>query len=127
MGIQQLLLIVVGVIVVALAVYAGITIVNTYSGTSDRDQLISKIYDLGLEAQRYYEKMEEQNKGEGTFLGWSVPQQIENNKTGTFYSNIGSDHVNLCAEGTHIGRNETTVVRVIAKVDKHKINITVIN
>ena len=127
MGMQQLLLIVVVVIITGLAIYVGVALVRTYSETSNRDQLVSTLYDLGLMAQKYYKKPNEQGGGAGTFTGWSMPGQFDKTDEGVFNAVVRSERVDLSADGTQIGRNETTVVRVTARVDNDGIKITIVN
>jgi hypothetical protein len=127
MGSQQLLLIVVGVIVVGLTVYSGINIGRDYMENSNREQIISNLYDIGLMAQQYYKKEASQGGGGKTFTGWVIPQQLRNTQAGTFEAIVTVDAVNLSGSGTVIGRNGITVVRATAKVDQSGIRVTIIN
>jgi hypothetical protein len=126
MRIQQIIIILFIIVFIGLAGYIGYTVVSTNAINSDREQLTSTLYDLGVLAQQYYKRMEQNKNGNGTFIGWSIPAQYRN-KPGTFNSLTKNDYVYFYAEGTHKGRNTTTPVRITAKVDMHDIKITIIN
>jgi hypothetical protein len=127
MGTQQLLLIVVGVIVIGLMVYAGINLGKDYIENANRDQIITNLYDLGLLAQQYSKKESSQGGGGGSYIGWIIPASLQTTQAGTFDEVVRSDRVDLSAEGTVIGRNGRTNVRVTARVDQNGIRITIIN
>lgn len=127
MGTQQLLLIAVGVIIAGLSIYAGISLVRTYSETSNRDQLISTIYNLGLMAQQHFKKPQVAGGGGGTYSGWSLPRQFRRTDAGTFSATVRTNRVDLSANGTQTGRNQRTVVRVTARVDNNGIRVTIVN
>lgn len=127
MGSQQLLLIVLGIILVGLAVIAGYGIAKDYLENTNREQLISSIYDLGLMAQQHYKKDVSIGGGGGTFTGWFIPAQLRNTESGSFNAVVSPNSVNLTAVGKEIGMNGITNVRVNAIVDEKGIKITVVN
>lgn len=127
MGTQQLLLIALGVIVVGLMVFTGISVMRAYSESSNREQIIANIYDLGLMAQTYYKKNRTMGGGGRTYTGWSIPLQLRNTPTGTFTASVQAVRVNLSCNGKYIGKNGRSVVRVTARVDINGIRITIVN
>lgn len=127
MGSQQLLLIVVGVIVVGLMIYAGFNIGRDYMENSNRDQIVSSLYDLGLLAQQHFKKEISQGGGGGSYIGWAIPVQLKTTQSGTFSEVVRTDRVDLSADGTVIGRNGKTNVRVTARVNDDGIKIIIIN
>lgn len=127
MGSQQLLLIVVGIIVVGLMIYAGFNISRDYMENANRDQIISNLYDLGLNAQQYFKKELSQGGGGGTYTGWVIPTQLRNTQSGTFDEVVREDRVDLSGDGNVIGRNGKTNVRVTARVNEDGIKITIVN
>lgn len=127
MGSQQLLLIVLGIILVGLAILAGYGIAKDYLENTNREQLISSIYDLGLMAQQHYKKDVSAGGGGGTFTGWVIPAQLRNTESGSFNAVVSSNSVNLTAVGKEIGMNGITNVRVNAVVDEKGIKIIVVN
>lgn len=100
---------------------------RTYSETSNRDQLISTIYDLGLMAQQHFKKPQVAGGGGGTYSGWSLPRQFRRTDAGTFSATVRTNRVDLSANGTQTGRNQRTVVRVTARVDNNGIRVTIVN
>ncbi|MFA7418249.1 MAG: hypothetical protein WCZ90_01085 [Melioribacteraceae bacterium] len=127
MGSQQLLLIVVGIIVVGLMIYAGFNISRDYMENANRDQIISSLYDLGLNAQQHFKKELSQGGGGGTYTGWVIPTQLRNTQSGSFDEVIREDRVDLSGDGNVIGRNGKTNVRVTARVNEDGIKITIVN
>src|SRR3989339_173571 len=123
MGTQQLLLILVGVIVVGLMVFAGFSIGKSYYETSNRDQLITTLNDLALLAQQHYRKPEEQGGGGGVYTRFTIPRQLRRTDTGNFSATVRATRVDFTATGKEIGRNGRTVVRVTARVDQNRIRI----
>ncbi len=127
MGSQQILLIALGIILVALAIFAGYGIAKDYLENTNREQLISTIYDIGLLAQQYSKKDVKAGGGGGTFNGWVIPAQLRSTESGTFNAFVSQDKVNLTAVGKEIGMNGITNVRVNAIVDVNEIKIIVVN
>ena len=127
MGTQQILLIALGVIIAGLMFVTGITLLRTYSESSNREQIISNMYDLGIMAQLYYKKHRTAGGGGGAYSGWSIPRQLRNTDAGTFTSSVRATRVNLSCNGKYTGRNGRSVVRVTAVVDNNGIRITVVN
>ena len=127
MGTQQLLLIALGVIVVGLMVFTGISIMRAYSESSNREQIIANMYDLGLMAQTYYKKNSKLGGGGRTYTKWTIPLQLRSTHTGTFTASVQATRVDLSCNGKYTGRNGTSVVRVTARVDINGIRITIVN
>ncbi|MDF1611639.1 hypothetical protein [Stygiobacter electus] len=127
MGSQQILLIALGIILVALTIFAGYGIAKDYLENTNREQLISTIYDIGLLAQQYSKKDVKAGGGGGTFNGWIIPAQLRSTESGTFNAFVSQDKVNLTAVGKEIGMNGITNVRVNAIVDVNEIKIIVVN
>ncbi|MFA7228956.1 MAG: hypothetical protein WC061_07970 [Melioribacteraceae bacterium] len=127
MGSQQLLLIVLGVIVVGLMILAGTSILRAYSESSNRDQIIAGMYDLGIMAQTYYKKEEAAGGGGGSYTGWRIPPKLRNTEIGNFTANVRASRISLRCNGKYTGRNGTSVIRVTARVDNNGIRIMVVN
>lgn len=127
MGMQQLLLITVGVIIVSLMIFTGINLMRSYFETSNRDQLISTLYDLGVMVQQHYKKPTAQGGGGGRYTGWTVPRQLRNTPAGRISATVRPTRVDFTATGKEIGRNNRTVVRITSRADKNGIRITITN
>jgi|WetSurMetagenome_2_1015567.scaffolds.fasta_scaffold429439_1 hypothetical protein len=127
MGSQQLLLIVVGIVVVALVIFAGINIAANYYQTANRDQLISSLYDLGVMAQQYFKKPVQQGGGGGSYSGWIMPKDFEYFEAGQIQVVVSESRVNFEALGAEKGMDEKTNVRVTCRVDQEGIRMIVTN
>jgi len=123
---QKLFIIVVIVILVLSVSYTGIVMFKSYSETSIRDQTISTLYDIGMNAQNYFKKNHDQT-GNNSFLGWRLPDYYKNTEAATFSAVVQFDRVNLCASGKQTGINGFSQSRITARVDNNEIRITVIN
>ena len=127
MGTQQIFLIAVAVLIIGLMVYTGIFFIGAYLESSNREQIISNLYDVGLMAQSYYKKNVVSGGGGKTYTGWTIPNQLKNNQNGTFDAVVQSARIDLSCDGKYIGRNGTTLVRVTARVDSLGVRIIVVN
>jgi len=56
MGTQQLLLIVLGVVIVGIAIAVALTLFKSNAQSSNREQVIGDLDNLGSQAQQYYRK-----------------------------------------------------------------------
>jgi hypothetical protein len=127
MGTQQLLLILVGVIVVGLTIFAGFSVAKNYTETSNRDQLITTLNDLALLANQHYKKPVAQGGGGGVYSGFTIPRQFRTTPSGNFSATVRANRVNFTATGKEIGFNGRTVVRVTARVEPNRTRLTVTN
>ena len=78
MGQQQLLLLVVGLIIVAVAVVVGINQFTEATESAGVDNVIAAQQHLGGSALRYYMKPTSFGGGEGDFTDWTIPLQLIN-------------------------------------------------
>lgn len=127
MGQQQLLLIVVGLVVVGLMIYAGMELSRSYFESSNRDQLITTLNDLGTMAQQYYRKPVEMGGGGGSYLGWKLPAQLKNTNAGKLKASVNAKRVNFTATGTEIGMDSKTSINITCRVDQNGIRMTIKN
>ncbi len=84
MGQQQLLLIVLGVIIVGIAVVVGINLFNASAEESTKDTLVSEGTNLGALAQQYFKKPSEMGGGGGSFVGFTVPANLDTTVSATW-------------------------------------------
>ncbi len=73
MGQQQLLLIVVGLIIIAIAIIIGIDLFTASSAENKRDLVINECVNLATLAQQYYKKPTILGGGGNSFSGWQIP------------------------------------------------------
>lgn len=76
MGQQQLLLIVLGVIIVGVAVVAGMGMFNAGAEEAMKDEIVSQCMNIGANAQQYYKKPKAMGGGGGSFVGYSIPARM---------------------------------------------------
>jgi type II secretory pathway pseudopilin PulG len=74
MGQQQLLLIVLGVIVVGIAVAAGMGLFSSSKQSSVKDELVNQNLAIGAAAQQYYSKPTSMGGGNQSFLNFGQTQ-----------------------------------------------------
>ena len=70
MGQQQLLLIVLGLVVIAIAVVVGISLFRAHAISSKRDILTNETIDMAAQAISYYKRTSEFGGGGKSFIGW---------------------------------------------------------
>lgn len=95
MGQQQLLLIVLGVIIVGIAVVVGINVFTASSEQSAKDTIVSQATNIGAMAQQYYRKPKALGGGQGSFVGFVIPQKlaVDSASQATFTANATADQV----------------------------------
>ncbi len=82
MGQQQLLLIILSVLIVAVAIAVGITIYNTWSIKSNKDGLINDLNLISSLAYGYYSRAQIMGGGNGTYVGFDVATDVKTNENG---------------------------------------------
>ena len=102
MGQQQLLLILVAIILVAAALFVSLDLFDTQAEQSNRDAVQVDLNRLAGFAQLYYSKLTEQAGGNRSFVGYSIPSEMDTNSNGVYtivyaredrilFQGIGSD------------------------------------
>jgi photosystem II stability/assembly factor-like uncharacterized protein len=84
MGQQQLLLIVLSVIILAIAVVVAINLYNSYLITTNEEALVAEALNLGSLAQTYYFKPISLVGGQGSFERFSIPNNIGDTPHGLY-------------------------------------------
>ncbi|MFC2133562.1 hypothetical protein ACFLTH_02995 [Bacteroidota bacterium] len=102
MGQQQLLLVVLGLIIVALAVFVGINLFTAHSIEAKRNNVINDCMNLASDAQRFYRRPVSLGGGGRTFTGWSVPDPLVVTANGTYTAVVNSDNIVLTGVGNEV-------------------------
>ncbi len=102
MGQQQLLYIVLGIIVVALAIFIGVQMFVAHAIESKRNNVINECVQLSAMAQQYYYKPTTLGGGGRSFTGWTIPTQLVSTTNGRYEADISSSSVVLTAIGTEL-------------------------
>ncbi len=126
MNTQRIIVIIFIVVALLIAGYFALGIYQSNQQDSNRNQIISTLYEIGNNVQQYHEKSSGQGGG-SSYASWIMPDKYRKTPDGTFNFVARLNMVNLSGVGTMTGRNGITNVRAIAKVDSSGIQITVIN
>ncbi len=120
MGQQQLLLIVLGVIIVGVAIVAGIDLFTANAIDAKRDLLLHECVELSSMAQQYYRKPKEMGGGGKSFTGWTIPSNLTSTENGHFTAAVNSSSVVITGTGTEIVTgNDSVKVQVTVYPDNY--------
>jgi hypothetical protein len=113
MGQQQLLLIVLGVIVVAIAIVVGFNMFNSNAISSNRDSIVSDLNNLGTMAQQYWRRPSAMGGGDRTFTGWTIPAHTDTTPNGTYTATVAAQTITIVGTGNE-NYNGSPVVHTAA-------------
>jgi hypothetical protein len=99
MGQQQLLLVVLGVIVVAIAVVVGFNMFNSNAISSNRDSIVSDLNNLGTMAQEYWRRPSAMGGGDRSFTGWTIPAHTDTTPNGTYAATVTAQTITIVGTG----------------------------
>jgi Tfp pilus assembly protein PilE len=99
MGQQQILLIVLGIIIVGVAVGIASQIFDTSAEDSNKNSVASELLHLGMIAQQYFNRPSEMGGGNQSYIGWTIPTELDSTTSGTFMIVI-SNKTELILNGT---------------------------
>jgi hypothetical protein len=113
MGQQQLLLIVLGVLIVGMAMYAGLRVMDNINESQDRDQLIGQMQYVVAEARKFAAKPTYLGGGEGTLTQFSAPQGLTTTDRFRIYASPTQDALTLIGFGSVTGNDGENPVNVV--------------
>lgn len=116
MGQQQLLLIVLGILIVGVAIFVGISLFKSHAVESKRAILTNELVNLAAMAQQFYLKPVSLGGGGRNFTGWRITPELEITSAGHYTAQVFDDSVVINAIG-----NE-----VVTGNDSLKVKITVL-
>jgi len=103
MGQQQLLMIVLALIIIAIAIAISISLFRANAIEGKRDILIEETTSIGMMALQYYKKPQEFGGGGKSFLGWQIPNHMNQTVNGNFITaDIQADEVRILGTGTEV-------------------------
>ena len=125
MGQQQLLLIVLGLVVIAIAVVVGISLFRAHAISSKRDILINETIDMAAQAIGYYKREKTFGGGGKSFIDWQIPPQLQNTINGSYVINeINKDEVVIIATGTEVVTGSDSIqVKTTVAPDNYQIEV----
>lgn len=110
MGQQQLLLIILGVIIVGIAVVAGIFLFKFQAVENKRDVVANEAHNIATLAVQYYKKARIYGGGEYSYAGWDVPETLKNTSNGSYTRTILSpDKIEIIGVGNEFVSNGDSV------------------
>lgn len=145
MGTQQLLLIVLGVIIVGVAIAVGITLFKSHAESSNRDQVVSDLENLGSVAQQYYRKPVSFGGGGYDFKGFNLAPLDTGNGNGSYSvsttlpSGAGfvagntttisgpEQRIYITGCGKELGFNSSDPVKAFLTVTADSLNVVILN
>jgi hypothetical protein len=125
LGQQQILLIVLGLVVIAIAVAVGMSLFRAHAIDSKRDILINETINMASQAIGYYKRTREFGGGGKSFVGWQIPHQLQNTINGSYLiSEIDNDKVVILATGTEVVTgNDSIQVKTTVYSDRYQIEV----
>lgn len=126
MGQQQLLLIIVGMIIIALAIYVGISYFRTNAIETKRNNVIEEGLNLATMAQQHYMRPAETGGGGKSFSGWEVPAVLAVTPNGRFEADVEDEQVLITGTGNEVVTG-TDSVKVQITVTAYDIQTEIIN
>ena len=125
MGQQQLLLIVLGLVVIAIAVVVGISLFRAHAISSKRDILINETIDMAAQAIGYYKREKGFGGGGKSFIDWQIPPQLQNTINGSYVIEaINKDEVVIIATGTEVVTGSDSIeIKTTVYSDSYRIEV----
>ena len=126
MGQQQLLMIVLALIIIAIAIAISVSLFRSNAIEGKRDILIEETTTLGTMAVQYYKKPKELGGGGQSFLGWKIPDQMNQTPNGNFMTaNIAANEVRIVGTGSEVvtGNDSIKVETVVTPINLYTIII----
>lgn len=109
MGQQQLLLILLGILIVGVAIFAGINLFRANAIEAKRNNVTNELVNLAALAQQYYMKPFALGGGSRSFTGWAIPTELVTTSNGHFTATVFSDSVVLIGVGNEVVTNNDSV------------------
>ena len=126
MGQQQLLLIVLGIIVVSIAIFVGISLFRSNAVDAKRNNVIDELVNLASMAQQFYMKPTSYGGGGGKFIGWSIPPHLTTTANGHYTATVSPENVTIIGVGNEVVTDNDSV-RVQLNVNSNSFSTTVLN
>jgi len=84
MGQQQLLLVILGVLIVAIAIAVGFELFNSGSISANRDAMVNDMNIIASNGQQHFVRPAAMGGGGGSFNGYSLPMRYANTGNGKY-------------------------------------------
>lgn len=111
MGQQQLLLIILALILVGIAIAAGLSIFNAQRVKTNLDDIISDLNLLAANAYQYRGRPTTMSGGQGSYIGYIIPKIMASNESANYkISNQTVSSIIIIATSVQNTANSVTVV-----------------
>ncbi len=97
MGQQQLLLVILGVLIVGIAIAAGLSIFRAQDVQSNKDAIINDMNHLASYAYQYRLRPKSLNGGAGSYSGFTLPTTLVSNANAAYTCTVSADKVDFNA------------------------------
>ena len=88
MGTQQILLIIVGIVITAIAIAVGIAMFSASSTGANRDAMVNDINNIAANAKAYRSRLSAMGGGGNSYIGYSLPSQLATNDDAAYTLDI---------------------------------------
>ena len=113
-------MIVLALIIVAIAIAISISLFRSNAIEGKRDILIEETTSLGVMALQYFKKPTEMGGGGRSFLGWVIPDQMNQTVNGNFMvASVQAQEVRITGTGSEVVTGEDSIkVETVVTADE---------
>jgi hypothetical protein len=125
LGQQQILLIVLGIVVIAITVAVGMSLFRAHAISSKRDILTNETINIAAQAISYYKRTREFGGGGKSFVGWQIPAQVQNTVNGSYViEQVTNNELVIVGTGTEVVTGTDSIeVKMTVNPDGYQIEI----
>lgn len=121
MGQQQLLLIVLGILIVGMAIFVGISLFKANAIESKRAIITNELVNLAAMAQQYFLRPSSLGGGNRRFTGWTIPAELENTAAGHYTVTVFQDSAVIVGVGNEVvTNNDSLEVRINVNASSYR-------
>lgn len=100
MGQQQILLLILGVIVVGIMIFVGMTLFDAHSTESNKDAVTSSLQNIAADAYQYKMRPKAFGGGNPSFVGYVVPSKMVSDNNGSYLVSGTTSATQIAFTGT---------------------------
>lgn len=109
MGQQQLLLVLLGIVIVGIAIFVGISLFRANAIETKRNNVTNELVNLASLAQQYYMRPSSMGGGSRSFSGWTIPNELSLTANGHFTAIVSPNNVVITGVGNEVVTNNDSV------------------
>lgn len=95
MGQQQLLLIIIAAIIVAIGISVGVALFGSTNVSSNKDAIINDLANIATNANSYRMRPSIMAGGSGLYSGYSIPGKLQSNENGSYTAVVAPSSIIL--------------------------------